>query len=447
MCVGLLLGAVLGVAGTSGEQEVQARNVNKPVKQNNAEHRQPLKTAFIRQGDLWVKIGEEEQQLTHEGKASSPKWSRDGEWIAYQTEDMLWAYGFKHKHSYPIDAKGVDYQWSPTENLLAYRKGHRDGEIPELWVVDIRDGVPHGQSKLSSGIDGYTWRPDGQGFVGATFAQPIEGEGFSQPALFKIYWDAQLREVVKAKLFTLPHEVKSGKGSVWSIGVSHFRWSPDGKWLSFIVSPTASWSMDSNVLCALSEDGQTFLPLDEMLVQQQDWVQWAPAKNWLGYIGGGGRFVLSTSPKDMKIQEMPTANLKAAHDLTPKGMKETGFTWQDDRTLTVSRMPIYQWNNDPMKRPLPALYQINLRHPDRQKQITHPVKHSGDFDPEYLPTAKKLSWVHYTRKPSADLWLSEPDGSNARLYIKGIGKPSLVEWEEWDDALSVYDPHNRPNSE
>lgn len=395
-----------------------------------------MQVAFIRDGNLWLKQGEQETQLTQTGEAVAPKWSIDGKWIAYREGKMLYAYSLLHKQSYPVDEGAVDYQWSPTENVLAYNK-----ERKELHVADLREGVPHGQNKLASSISEFGWLPDGSGFIAGKSSEPDpSGEGWTQAVLYKIFWDWDVGEVVTEKFLTLPNEVQSGKNNVMAVYASHFRWSEDGQWMAFIVSPTASLAMDSNVLCAVSADGKQFYPLDEILVHQNDWLQWAPARNWLGYIGGGGRFVFSESPKDMKIQEMPT--LKAAHDLTPKGVKDIGFTWHDPHVITVSRLPIYVWNNDPEKRPLPALWQINLHHGHQQKQLTHPGKRSGDYDPKFLRAYNKLTWVHYTRRPSAELWMSDPDGANARAYVQGL-PASKLESEEWDGVVSIYDPLRR----
>ncbi|MCK9911753.1 DPP IV N-terminal domain-containing protein, partial [Microbacteriaceae bacterium K1510] len=43
-----------------------------------------LRVAFIRDGNLWIKAGEKEVQLTKTGGISGPKWSNDGNWIAYR---------------------------------------------------------------------------------------------------------------------------------------------------------------------------------------------------------------------------------------------------------------------------------------------------------------------------------------------------------------------------
>ena len=41
------------------------------------------KIAFIRHHDLWIKVDGKEKQLTKGEYITGPKWSHDGEWIAY----------------------------------------------------------------------------------------------------------------------------------------------------------------------------------------------------------------------------------------------------------------------------------------------------------------------------------------------------------------------------
>lgn len=47
-----------------------------------------LQAAFIRNGHLWVIIGNEEEQISSEPAEyyNTPKWSYDGQWIVYEKE-------------------------------------------------------------------------------------------------------------------------------------------------------------------------------------------------------------------------------------------------------------------------------------------------------------------------------------------------------------------------
>ena len=49
----------------------------------------PLKAAFIRDHQLWIKNDDQEIQLTNEGYVNSPQWSYDGQFLAYLKSEKL----------------------------------------------------------------------------------------------------------------------------------------------------------------------------------------------------------------------------------------------------------------------------------------------------------------------------------------------------------------------
>ena len=105
-----------------------------------------------------------------------------------------------------------------------------------------------------------------------------------------------------------------------SINAGSFAYSPNHKWISFIVSPTASWSMDSDMLCVISADGKEFEAIDEVILEFEP--KWAYNKNLLGYIAGGGRIVFGFKNKDMKVTELPAYQTL---NLNPSKLCRDGF--------------------------------------------------------------------------------------------------------------------------
>ena len=101
--------------------------------------------------------------------------------------------------------------------------------------------------------------------------------------------------------------------------MNDFNYSPSKKWISFIVSPTASWSMDSNMLCVISSEGKNFKILDEIILHVGK-PKWAPSNDTIAYIAGGGRIVLGFKNKDLKIEEMP-----ASTKYTPEKLRRSLF--------------------------------------------------------------------------------------------------------------------------
>ncbi|MGG0273940.1 hypothetical protein ABEY23_00310 [Bacillus rhizoplanae] len=110
------------------------------------------------------------------------------------------------------------------------------------------------------------------------------------------------------------------------------RYSYDRKWISFLATPTASWSMDR--LCIIGADGSKFEAVNQMLIQPK-WFQWAPSKNILAYIEGEGRFTVEN--KHLKLKELPAFQQAT---FTPKGYVDWDFTWNSNTLITISRAMI-----------------------------------------------------------------------------------------------------------
>lgn len=208
---------------------------------------------------------------------------------------------------------------------------------------------------------------------------------------------------------------------ILSIGAGSFSYSPNGQWISFIVSPTASWAMDSDMLCVITVDGKGFEVIDEMALGFGS--KWAYNKNLIGYIAGGGRIVFGFKNKDMKVTELPTYH---SLNLTPKNYADMGFTWVNDSSLIVSRVQETEWSNDPKERPQPSLYFVPLSG-DQQTKITTPPQEVGDYGPIFLPTINKVTWLRKSdlTNEKADLWVADPNGDHAKVWIHDVGPYSF----------------------
>lgn len=83
-----------------------------------------VKVAFIRNHNLWIKVGEKEKQITKGEYITGPKWSHNGEWLAYakgKKRNHFELYRLKDgKKVRPSQSEVSNYQWSPTENIIAF---------------------------------------------------------------------------------------------------------------------------------------------------------------------------------------------------------------------------------------------------------------------------------------------------------------------------------------
>ncbi|MEW9051928.1 MAG: TolB domain-containing protein [Neobacillus sp.] len=377
-----------------------------------------VKVAFIRDGYVWTWINGKEERITTEASAYhfDPQWSYDGKYILYQIENKspndneIWVFNLETKQHKLIATGGTNPKWSPVENIVAFKIGG------VLNVSNLEQFY-----NIALGIGDYEWFPDGQSFI-ASSKSLLRPDGWTNLNLYQIHLEKELDKMTSLTknvkhLYTLPNELNKGDISLLAINASKFRFSPDSKWISFMVSPTASWSMDSDMVCVISSDGKKFEALDEVILHLED-PKWAPNKNLLGYIAGGGRIVFGFKNKELNITEMPVFQSRS---LTPANFAELGFTWRNDDSLIVSRVKESEWTNDPQKRPDPTLYLIKIG-AQMQVQISDPPKNYGDFQPNFLPSANKITW--YRKKDFADLdgdlWMADPDGKNAKVWIKKI---------------------------
>ncbi|MCM3767143.1 TolB domain-containing protein [Neobacillus niacini] len=383
-----------------------------------------VKVAFVRDGFLWTKINGKEEKITKEPykMMDPPQWSRDGKWILYQFEPKekinpnlesqteIWVYNTETKQHKRITYDGSNPKWSPVENIVAFKSG---------GVLNVSN-LDHFYN-IALGVGDYNWFPNGQAFITSSGAT-LRPDGWTNPILYKIRLEKDLDKIKSLtenveKFYTIPSELQKGNISLLAIDATGFKFSPDGKWISFMVSPTASWSMDSNFVCVVSSDGKTFEALDE-IIWEVGAPKWAYQQNRIGYIAGGGRIVSGFKNKDMKVTDLPAFQTIS---LTPAHFAELGFTWKDDQSLFVSRVRESEWSNNEKLRPDPSLFYIKIGD-QKQSQITHPPKEYGDYNPIFLSTVNKLTWLRYKdiADLKRDLWIADAKGKNSKLWIKDV---------------------------
>ncbi|MCM3409480.1 translocation protein TolB [Metabacillus litoralis] len=372
----------------------------------------PLKAAFIRDHQLWIKNGDQEIQLTNEGYVNSPQWSHDGQFLAYLKSEKLgeasnlFIYDMKKKENYKpyVVVETSDFKWSPINNQLAYTSGG------VLNVTKMKNGRPHGFENVALGVNGFEWFPNGKEFIVSSQANLLP-TGWGPVQLFRIPIDAKLNSN-KIKSF---YTIKTKVPDLFFIYADYFKWSYDGKWVSFIGIPTASWSMDSNTLCVLSEQGEQFQQVGKML-GYPDWVKWAPASEQLAYISGEGRFFVEN--KNLKIKEMPTSTNQ--REYTPKGFVDLDLEWYSSEKMIVARAKENkEWEEGPVPTMKTALYLISLK-TNEQYQLTNPRSNEFDIDPQAV--SSYITWVRKasTEESHGDVWMKKGLDSEEEAWLKNV---------------------------
>ncbi|HEO8419375.1 TPA: hypothetical protein VBX77_001344 [Yersinia enterocolitica] len=377
-----------------------------------------VKAAFIREGNIWLYLHEKEKKITTSGKViGEPQWSYDGQYVAYQTtgpdeltenqqEIEIWIYDVKKDKKQKIFHNGYSSSWAPKKNILAFT------DYRTLDLSDLK-----GFFNIELGVDAYQWFPKGNEFILSTSGN-LEADGWKSAKLYKKSIQSPYKNIHTATstpFFTLPKEVGVGESKIIPINASDFTFSPSSKWISFIASTTASIAMDSNMLCVISNDGKKFEVVDE-IIWQVGKPKWAPSKDTLAYIEGGGRLVFGLNNKKLKTKDMPVSGV-----FTPKHYADLDFDWLDNESLVVSRIPEAEWNNDLTKQPRPTLYTILIKN-NSQKKITNPAKGYGDYQPKFIPSIQKITWFRGTSliDDKRNVWMANPDGSKATEWLKNV---------------------------
>jgi Tol biopolymer transport system component len=370
-----------------------------------------LKAAFVRDHQLWIKEGNQEIQLTKDKYVYSPQWSYDGNFIAYIDGDEkgeksnLWVYDTKRKENYePYHSiQTSKFTWSPVANQLAYISG---------WVLNVtktKDHRPYGFENVSLGVSGFEWFPNGRELIVSASSNRLP-TGWEPIKLYRIPKDMNIDE----KKPELLYSIQINENNLFAVNVGNFKWSYDGKWISFLGTPTPSWAMDSNPLCVLSSDGKVFKDIGRML-GFSDWFKWAPQSNQLAYISGEGRFFVEN--KVTKIAEIVASTKQVEY--TPNGYVDLDLEWRSPSKVIVARSQENKvWKEGPVPTMFTSLYEIDLGS-DNQKQITFPKENELDEDPQ--SAGSYLTWIRREDdSQNGDVWIKHDKQKEASIWIEDV---------------------------
>ncbi|MFB6727988.1 translocation protein TolB [Bacillus mobilis] len=370
-----------------------------------------LTAAFIRDHQLWIKTGNQEIQITKNRYVYSPKWSYDGRFIGYIDSDEagkesnLFIYDTKEKINYQPYVRVVtsDFKWSPNKNQLAYT------DQGLLNVTKIKNGRPQGFENVSLGVSDFEWFPNGKEFI-VSSQSCLRPTGWGTIPLYKIPVDANLAKD-KIKPF---YTIQTNETDLFAINANYFKWSSDGKWISFLASPTASLAMDSNTLCVISSKGRHFRTIGNML-WFKDWMKWAPSTNQLAYISGEGRFFVEN--KKFTVADMVTAKQQKVY--TPVGYVDLDLEWFSPNKVIVARATENKvWKEGPVPAIFTTLYMINIK-TEEQKQISFPKQNERDEAPQVI--GPYLTWLRKkTNIYKGDVWMKDSLHSQECIWLKNV---------------------------
>ncbi|MFC5403447.1 hypothetical protein [Cohnella soli] len=380
-----------------------------------------LEAAFVRDGDLWAKKADgKERRLTQGDKVQRPLWSNDGEWIAYQVaSDARQTLKLLHVPTGAVReiASGgwITAQWASEKNDLAYAV---EGKLSWLRA----DKPKEAPSEIARDISGFSWLPDGRGWIASTQSKLLKENDWTP-----------VRIVRYSKAGTAPktlRELPKPSDAFFVVGTSAFKFSPTGKWVAFLATPTASLSADGNALCLMSADGGAFSKIADML-NDEEWFQWADRGERLAYIEGVGRE--ATSNKRLMLLNAPDGK---PIRLTPEGYVDQSFTWQGGDRVIVARAEERKDGVNSASYPPSSLVEIKLQG-NRPHRLPAPPAGYSDTGPQYFPRANRLTWVR-TNRSQADVFVSGKSGNGSANWIPNLDPVAdyYGRWN-WETVLAI----------
>lgn len=237
--------------------------------------------AFVSDGLLYMADGStgELTQLTESGQAVYPRWSYDGKYLAFiritdtkSSSGVLWIVGRDGKGAHQVQGLpqpigAGDFQWSPTEHLLAVGSWNvTDG----IWLVPVNE-KPRKLVKTGNS-EWFAWSPDGKHIAYSV----IEDSENMSDVLYTIGIDDGK---------TIKRLDLSGTGT----GIEVAKWWPDGQgllyWINHAVH-SSSLRADGLTLWSLNLDGGEPKEIDEALTYNE-WLDFSPDGRLIMTSGNG----------------------------------------------------------------------------------------------------------------------------------------------------------------
>jgi len=166
-------------------------------------------------------------------------------------------------------------RWSPSGSSLAFLS--QVNERAQIFVIPIDGGEAMQISKAPTGVESYSWRPDGGAFAYISKEEPLKREGQERHnRSFEADVNYLLTETPRAHhLWLIPSdggEAKRLTSGEWSIAVGLTAgstrapsWSPDGKEIAFAQQPKPGPRYILDVcICILEVATGSIRPLNEL---------------------------------------------------------------------------------------------------------------------------------------------------------------------------------------
>ncbi len=375
------------------------------------------KVAYIAGGDVWVVDLDTDQhtRLTRDGRNSQPRWSADGQWIAYFKGDQLWALEVSTGKEQPITETPVyEFAWSPVENRLAYLSA-ASGLV--VWQANQQQTLTLVKSDISITLAQFAWDYTGRWLV-------YEVQGVEESSLRKISLDGESSTLYATQdLMQIPHLAG---------------WSVDNRWLLIWIGPvSAQAEADGLPLCLVPAGGGAPRCLNQKMLLNSDWLSWSP-DGQLAFIAGEGRE--TWVHKGLALMDPASSAIHWLIDHTEQSPIQPAFS-PDGKRLAYSAGPPTPAEAAYARRDV-ALAQRRIWVIEVSSGQRRRLTHEDRFRDECPSWSSDGNYILFARlgEEGASLWLMRSDGRNLRQVVPELtpkpdptGEYGYVNWQVlWD---------------
>lgn len=238
--------------------------------------------AFIALNDLWLmRIGQPPRRITNDSYyKADPAWSPDGRYVAYSSDKEgtqdLYLYDTQTDTTQRItslDDAAVSAAWSPDGSTIAFQNQDRATLTVEVDITE--DEVETGE--VREVIDPLflpgrpTWSTDGNTLALAAVNQYSDRfrSGTSQILTVDIETGEETYHPPGDEFASI--STRGNDGPVWS---------PDGRWMAFVVESTLR-------IMPVDETGEPTGPAEQITDEATDAPTWSGDSEWLLYLNNG----------------------------------------------------------------------------------------------------------------------------------------------------------------
>jgi len=244
---------------------------------------------------------------------NDPQLSPDGNWVAYTVSSVdsakdkndtdVWMASWDGAQNIRLTSTPdgeSSPRWSPDGRYLAFVSGRQEGKGGQIWLLDRRGGEAQRITQIKGGVSEYQWSPDSRRIVvvvdeetDSALKKDTAEKKTPKPIVIDRY---QFKRDVTGYLQTKRShlsifDVDTKKVEALTDGLDDdggASWSPDGKSIAFVRTPTREPSQveNSDIYVIEARAGAQPKRLTDFAGPDDGRLSWSPDSRWIAFVRG-----------------------------------------------------------------------------------------------------------------------------------------------------------------